>query len=190
VLVKGDQADIVCNECRAVIRTVRVGDVQAVMSEMAQTDVISSAPCTHCSALNTFPGLSLVEAFICSECGEGVALVTLVQWGTCWPRPLVNSVIPYYRKVSRPGGNPQIALLQKRCRAFLIGCVLFIGTNEWNDVHYTGSVSDDGVMLSPCRNAMRVMNVKTEDLLPFVSEVDSGIAEIVRKQEAGWAYIH
>jgi intracellular sulfur oxidation DsrE/DsrF family protein len=37
---------------------------------------------------------------------------------------------------------------------------------------------------------MRVMNVKTGDLLPFASEVDSGIAEVVRKQEAGWAYIH
>jgi intracellular sulfur oxidation DsrE/DsrF family protein len=51
-------------------------------------------------------------------------------------------------------------------------------------------LSDDGVTLSACRNAMRVMNVKTEDLLPFASEVDSGIAEVVRKQEAGWAYIH
>jgi uncharacterized protein len=51
-------------------------------------------------------------------------------------------------------------------------------------------LSDDGVTLSACRNAMRVLNVKAEDLLPFASEVDSGIAEIVRKQEAGWAYIH
>jgi uncharacterized protein len=51
-------------------------------------------------------------------------------------------------------------------------------------------LSDDGVTLSACRNAMRVMNVKTDDLLPFASEVDSGIAEIVRKQEAGWAYVH
>jgi len=49
---------------------------------------------------------------------------------------------------------------------------------------------DDGVTLSACQNAMRVMNVKTEDLFPFASQVDSGIAEIVRRQEAGWAYIH
>jgi uncharacterized protein len=48
-------------------------------------------------------------------------------------------------------------------------------------------LSDDGVTLSACRNAMRVMNVKTEDLLSFVSEVDAGMAEIVRKQESGWA---
>ena len=41
-----------------------------------------------------------------------------------------------------------------------------------------------------CRNAMKMRNVKSEDLFPFAGEVDSGIAEIVRKQESGWAYIH
>jgi intracellular sulfur oxidation DsrE/DsrF family protein len=51
-------------------------------------------------------------------------------------------------------------------------------------------LADAGVTLSACQNAMRFMNVKTEDLFPFASEVDSGVAEIVRKQEAGWAYIH
>jgi intracellular sulfur oxidation DsrE/DsrF family protein len=49
---------------------------------------------------------------------------------------------------------------------------------------------DDGVTLSACQNAMKVMNVKTEDLFPFANQVDSGIAQIVRRQEAGWAYIH
>jgi intracellular sulfur oxidation DsrE/DsrF family protein len=49
---------------------------------------------------------------------------------------------------------------------------------------------DDGVTLSACQNAMHVMNVKTEDLFPFASQVDSGIAQIVRRQETGWAYIH
>ena len=51
-------------------------------------------------------------------------------------------------------------------------------------------LADDGVTLSACQNAMRVMNIKTEDLFPFASQVDSGIAEIVRRQEEGWAYIH
>jgi intracellular sulfur oxidation DsrE/DsrF family protein len=37
---------------------------------------------------------------------------------------------------------------------------------------------------------MRFYNVKTEDLFPFASQVDSGVAELARKQEAGWAYIH
>ncbi|MBZ5675698.1 MAG: DsrE family protein [Acidobacteriia bacterium] len=51
-------------------------------------------------------------------------------------------------------------------------------------------LADSGVTLSACQNAMRLMNVKTEDLFPFASQVDSGIAELARKQEAGWAYIH
>jgi uncharacterized protein len=51
-------------------------------------------------------------------------------------------------------------------------------------------LSDKGVKLMACRNAMKMRNVKTEDLFPFAGQVDSGIAEMVRKQEAGWAYIH
>ncbi len=47
-----------------------------------------------------------------------------------------------------------------------------------------------GVKLVACRNSMKMRNVKTEDLFPFAGQVDSGIAETVRKQEAGWAYIH
>jgi intracellular sulfur oxidation DsrE/DsrF family protein len=51
-------------------------------------------------------------------------------------------------------------------------------------------LSDSGVRLVACRNAMKMRNVKTEDLFAFAGQVDSGIAEMVRKQEAGWAYIH
>jgi intracellular sulfur oxidation DsrE/DsrF family protein len=51
-------------------------------------------------------------------------------------------------------------------------------------------LADSGVTLSACQNAMRIMNVKTDDLFPFASQVDSGVAELVRKQEAGWSYIH
>jgi len=51
-------------------------------------------------------------------------------------------------------------------------------------------LSDRGVKLLACRNAMKTRKVATEDLFPFAGQVDSGIAEIVKKQEAGWAYIH
>ena len=51
-------------------------------------------------------------------------------------------------------------------------------------------LADSGVTLSACQNAMRFLNVKTEDLFPFAKQVDSGVAELARKQEAGWAYIH
>ena len=51
-------------------------------------------------------------------------------------------------------------------------------------------LADIGVELVACQNAMRFLNVKTEDLFPFAGQVDSGVAELVRKQKAGWEYIH
>ena len=49
--------------------------------------------------------------------------------------------------------------------------------------------ADKGVILAACQNTMRAMKVKSEDLFPFATEVDSGVAELVRKQEAGFSYI-
>ena len=46
-----------------------------------------------------------------------------------------------------------------------------------------------GVVFAACENTMRKKNVSKADLLPFVTTVDSGVAEVVRKQEAGWAYL-
>jgi intracellular sulfur oxidation DsrE/DsrF family protein len=43
--------------------------------------------------------------------------------------------------------------------------------------------------LAACRNSMRDRKITTDDLFPFATTVDSGVAELVRKQEAGWAYI-
>ena len=51
-------------------------------------------------------------------------------------------------------------------------------------------LSESGVALSACQNAMKLMHVSTEDLFPFASQVDSAVAELTRKQESGWAYIH
>jgi hypothetical protein len=77
-VVRGEQADITCNECGAVVRTVPVERVSAALLEMV-SGAICSARCTHCDALNTFPGFSSIEAFICSECGESVAVSRSVQ---------------------------------------------------------------------------------------------------------------
>jgi intracellular sulfur oxidation DsrE/DsrF family protein len=46
-----------------------------------------------------------------------------------------------------------------------------------------------GVVFAACENTMKKQNVTKEQLMPFVITVDSGVAEVVRKQEAGWAYI-
>ena len=50
--------------------------------------------------------------------------------------------------------------------------------------------ADKGVVLAACQNSMRAAKIKSEDLFPFATEVDSGVAELVRKQEAGFYYIN
>jgi len=50
-------------------------------------------------------------------------------------------------------------------------------------------LSQAGVVFAACENTMKKKNVAKEDLLPFATTVDSGVAEVVRKQEAGWAYL-
>jgi intracellular sulfur oxidation DsrE/DsrF family protein len=47
----------------------------------------------------------------------------------------------------------------------------------------------DGVILGACQNTMRIQKVTSADIFPFATEVDSGVAELVRKQEAGWTYL-
>ena len=46
-----------------------------------------------------------------------------------------------------------------------------------------------GVRLSLCQNTMKRYNVTRESLFPFADTVDAAVAELVRKQEAGWAYL-
>ncbi|MFN0101410.1 MAG: DsrE family protein [Bryobacteraceae bacterium] len=51
------------------------------------------------------------------------------------------------------------------------------------------SIAKSQARFVACENTMRRMLVKKEDLLPEAGTVDSGVAEVVRKQEAGWSYI-
>lgn len=51
------------------------------------------------------------------------------------------------------------------------------------------TLSKSGVVFAACENTMKRMNVTKEQLFPFAATVDSGVAEVVRKQEAGWSYI-
>lgn len=51
------------------------------------------------------------------------------------------------------------------------------------------SLAEVGVVFSACQNTMNRKKLKREDLLDAASVVDSGVAQVVRRQEAGWAYI-
>jgi len=92
----------------------------------------------------------------------------------------VNNV----RKALAPDGGSQVEVV-----FWGAGLNMLLKTNTAYEERLKQLV-DDGVTLSACQNAMKVMNVKTEDMFPFANQVDSGIAQIVRRQEAGWSYIH
>lgn len=51
------------------------------------------------------------------------------------------------------------------------------------------SIAESGVRFAACQNTMRQKHLTKEDLLPVAQTVDSGVSEIVRKQEAGWSYL-
>jgi intracellular sulfur oxidation DsrE/DsrF family protein len=47
----------------------------------------------------------------------------------------------------------------------------------------------DGVVFLACENTMKRMQITQDQLLPLATTVDSGVSEVIRKQEAGYAYI-
>lgn len=51
------------------------------------------------------------------------------------------------------------------------------------------ALAKGGVRFAACQNTMRRQGLTKEDLLPDAVTVDSGVAEVVRKQEAGWSYL-
>jgi intracellular sulfur oxidation DsrE/DsrF family protein len=51
------------------------------------------------------------------------------------------------------------------------------------------SLIEKKVVFAACENTLKRKNIYRGDLLPRVITVDSGVAEVVRRQEARWAYI-
>ena len=68
------------------------------------------------------------------------------------------------------------------------GLGLLLATNEPMRERMR-ALHDRGVVFAACENTMKKRGVTKDDLLPFVTTVDSGVAEVVRKQHAGWAYL-
>ena len=46
-----------------------------------------------------------------------------------------------------------------------------------------------GVVFAVCENTMKRMRITKDQLVPLATTVDSGVSEVIRKQEAGYAYI-
>ncbi len=68
------------------------------------------------------------------------------------------------------------------------GLALLRNTNA-NMAERLKRIAGSGVVFAACNNTMQRMKITKQDMFPFVAVVDSGVAEVVRKQEAGWSYI-
>jgi hypothetical protein len=77
-VTRGEEADIVCNECGVVIRTVPASEAQKTILELSPAEICSET-CPRCGAQNVFPGFSAMEAFTCRHCGTGVVVQRRVQ---------------------------------------------------------------------------------------------------------------
>jgi hypothetical protein len=70
--IRGEEADLVCNECGIVIRTVAAGEADKVLLEMSLEQGFASEMCPHCGQVNLIPGFSEMIAFTCRYCGRAV----------------------------------------------------------------------------------------------------------------------
>jgi hypothetical protein len=62
--VRGDQAEIRCNEYDDLICTVPASDLERTLTEMELNGDIASAICPHCGAVHLAPEFSRLIAFV------------------------------------------------------------------------------------------------------------------------------
>lgn len=58
------------NECLYVYSRAAETDCQNAADEMELTLTLATAKCSHCGAVNVFPGLTKMIAFTCLECEQ------------------------------------------------------------------------------------------------------------------------
>jgi RNase P subunit RPR2 len=73
-IVRGSQADIVCNECGEIVRMVPAADLKRTLDQMELALDVASAICPHCGSVHLAPGFSELLVFVCEQCGEAVKL--------------------------------------------------------------------------------------------------------------------
>jgi hypothetical protein len=69
---RGDHAEILCNECGVIVRTLPLDDLEKTFTEMELTLDVSSAMCPHCGSVYLLPGFSDMFIFTCRSCGRVV----------------------------------------------------------------------------------------------------------------------
>jgi hypothetical protein len=71
---RGAFADVVCNECGAIVQTFEAADLRRSLDEMQLKCDVASERCPHCRSVNLLPGFSQMLAFTCRSCGRAVVV--------------------------------------------------------------------------------------------------------------------
>ncbi len=69
------------------------------------------------------------------------------------------------------------------------GIKLLVAADNANTAELT-ELAKQGVIFAACENSMRANHLTKADLLPFAVPVDAGVAELVRRQHEGYAYVY
>ena len=77
--IRGKKADLICNECSALIDTVPTAEIKPALLKLAMSGGSCSATCQYCRAVQVFPGFTSIDAFICQECGAGNVVPLVMQ---------------------------------------------------------------------------------------------------------------
>ncbi len=104
--------------------------------------------------------------------------------------------MPKWESVVRNADNLQESFGAKNTRIEIVahgkGIGLLLGKNSVETPELKALIQNahqNGVVFAACNNTLTRMNIPRSDLLQIAIVVDSGVAEVVRKQEAGWTYI-
>ena len=74
-VISGNRADITCNECGVVVRSVPTAELQHTNDEMELSlGSCATEMCPHCKHVNLFPGWQNMMAYTCAKCGKGIRL--------------------------------------------------------------------------------------------------------------------
>jgi hypothetical protein len=70
--ILGDEAEIICNLCGVVVRTLAAADLTRTLSEMELSLEVAGEICPQCGSVNLFLGPIRRDAFTCRNCGQEV----------------------------------------------------------------------------------------------------------------------
>ena len=104
--------------------------------------------------------------------------------------------VPKWESALRNAANLQKSFGAKNTRIEIVahgkGIGLVLGKTSAKNPALKKMIQElhqNGVVFAACNNTMQRMKISKNDLLQVAVVVDSGVAEVVRKQEAGWTYI-